>query len=122
MSNSKDVPTPKKVQNLLSKLDISKLKIKNERELELVVWGILNGRWHDRMKYRKQFGGRVADIALDNIPVEIKYINSMSDKDRCVGQILDYLTGAVHVIVVAIDPKKYLKPISSMQNVTLVSL
>ncbi len=33
----------------------------------------------------------------------------MKDKDRCVGQVLDYLNEAKEVIVIAIDDKEYLK-------------
>lgn len=104
-----DAPTVKKIENMIEKLDIKRLNIMNERELELVIWGLLNARWANYIKYRKGFGGRTADIAIAGIPVEIKFVKTISDKDRCVGQVIDYLSEVETCIVIAIDPKDYMK-------------
>ncbi|RLD11851.1 MAG: hypothetical protein DRI44_02685 [Chlamydiae bacterium] len=119
--SERNLPTRKKIVNFLSKLDIKRLEIKNERELELVVWGLLCGRWNEFIQYRKVFGGRTADISLNNIPIEIKYITKISEKDRCVGQVLDYINEANECVVIAIDPKEYLKN-SNIQKINNVSV
>ena len=105
-----DEPTAKKIENLLGKLRISELKIKNERELELTVWGILCGRWTNELKFRREVGGRLCDITLGNVAVEIKHIKRIDDKDRCTGQVADYLTESSknEVVIVALDDKGYL--------------
>ena len=117
-----DVPTRKKVENVLNKLSLKRLKIKSERELELTIWGLLSGRWNELLQFRKMYGGREADISLGEMPVEIKFIKNMKDKDRCVGQVLDYLNEANEVIVIAIDDKEYLKPstLCKLENVSVI--
>jgi hypothetical protein len=117
-----DAPTAKKVVNLVQKINIKKLGISDERGLELVMWGAMCGRWPDWIKWRKNFGGRTCDVGLSDIAVEMKYIKSISDKDRLVGQVLDYLKDVDDVVVIAIDEKGLLKesPLKEFDNVSMV--
>jgi hypothetical protein len=52
----------------------------------------------------------------------MKYIKSISDKDRLVGQVLDYLKDVDDVVVIAIDEKGLLKesPLKEFDNVSMV--
>jgi hypothetical protein len=117
-----DAPTAKKVINIVQRINIKKLGIENEHELELVMWGAMCGRWPDWIKWRKSFGGRTCDVGLSDVAVEMKYIKSMADKDRLVGQVLDYLKDVDEVVVVAIDEKGLLKesPLKDFDNVFMV--
>jgi len=117
-----DPPTGKKILNLLEKVDIRRLHVGSERELELVMWGALCSRWPDWIKFRQSFGGRTCDVGLDCVAVEMKYIKTLGDKDRLTGQVLDYLKDVDEVVVVAIDSQGLLKgsPIYEFDNVTVV--
>jgi hypothetical protein len=117
-----DAPTGKKILNLLERIDIARLRIENERELELVMWGALCSRWPDWIKWRQNFGGRTCDVGLDCVAVEMKYIKTLGDKDRLVGQVLDYLKDVDEVVVVAVDKGGLLKnsPLYEFENVTVV--
>lgn len=117
-----NAPSAKKVKNLVEKIQLEKLNVSTERELELVMWGAISAKWPEWIKYRPSFGGRTCDVGLGSIAVEMKYIKNISDKDRLVGQILDYLKDVDEVVVVAIDEKGYLKnsSISSLEDVSIV--
>jgi len=117
-----DGPSAKKVVNLLQKINISKLSISNEHELELVMWGALCGRWPDWIKWRKNIGGRTCDVGLSGVAVEMKYIKTMADRDRLVGQVLDYLKEVDEVVVVAVDDKGLLResPLNTFDNVFMM--
>lgn len=120
---NKDIPTAKKIENFLKKLSISELGITNEHDLELTIWGLLSGRWTDSIHYRREVGGRLCDMTLDNVAVEVKYIKHVADKDRCTGQIMDYLRSSKDVVVVAIDHHGYLKEIfTDNPKVTVIRL
>jgi len=117
-----DAPSAKKILNMVQKINIKKLGISNEHELELVMWGAMCGRWPDWIKWRKNFGGRTCDIGLSDVAVEMKFIKSLSDKDRLVGQVLDYLKEVDEVVIIAIDVKGLLKesPLKDFDNVFMV--
>lgn len=117
-----DAPTGKKVKNLIEKIQLEKLNISNERELELVMWGAICGRWPEWIKFRPNFGGRSCDVGLGGIAVEMKYVKSLSDKDRLVGQVLDYMKDVDEVVVIAVDDKGFLKnsTVSDIDGVTIV--
>ena len=117
-----DAPTAKKILNIVQKINIKKLGISDEHELELVMWGALCGRWPDWIKWRRNFGGRTCDVGLSDVAVEMKFIKSLADKDRLVGQVLDYLKEVDEVVVVALDEKGLLKesPLKDFDNVFMV--
>jgi len=117
-----DAPTAKKIVNLIQKINMKKLGISCERDLELVMWGAMCGRWPDWIKWRKSFGGRMCDVGISDVAVEMKYIKSIADKDRLVGQVLDYLKDVDDVVVVAVDEKGLLKesPLKDFDNVSMV--
>ena len=110
------------VVDVLENIDVKKLKLQNEHELELVVFGALQGNFGDAVKYRESIGGRMCDLGMKDIAIEMKYIKSQSDKDRIAGQIMDYLKGVPNVIVVAMDEKRLLKdsPIGKIKGVNVI--
>jgi hypothetical protein len=125
---SPEIPVEKQilvenVVEVIENIDVKKLRLQNERELELVMFGALQGSFGDAVKYRENIGGRTCDLGMKNIAIEMKYIKSQADKDRVAGQIIDYLKDVKSVIVVALDEKGLLKdsPIGRIKGVNLIT-
>ena len=77
----------------------------------------------DLLHFRREVGGRLCDMPLENVAIEVKYIKRIEDKDRCTGQIMDYRRSDKDVVLIAIDSHGYLKDIlKDNPKVTIIRL
>ena len=86
-------------------------KPKNEEYIELALFSYLKAKFEPKIRVVHQALGvkrgkfLVPDITLgDKIAIEIKYIKTSSDRQRLVGQLMDYKRNYEYVIAYCYDP------------------
>jgi hypothetical protein len=108
-----------RIKMLLENVSFSELRLENEHELELVVWGAISTQFPE-VRWRGKIANGTADMQIDGCAIECKYLKTKAEKDRLVGQVMDYLKMSPEVVVIAVDNDGMLKGLFKDPRITSI--